>query len=102
MTRLRALVFTQLLAVLNAHGLTLNVRDFGAMGDGVALGTKAIQATMDKCTVAGGASMLSQSEVRDALIRGCQPQAAGGIFLKLTGENSRKVRLLANDLDAAG
>lgn len=57
---------------------------------------------LDASYSTGGAPMLSLSEVRDALIRGCQPQAAGGVFLKLTGENCRKVRLLANDLDAVG
>lgn len=48
----------------------------------------------------GGASMLRLCDVRDALIRGCQPQAAGGTFLQLSGASSRRVRLLANDLSA--
>ena len=50
----------------------------------------------------GGAAMLSLMQVRDAFIRGCQPRAKEGVFLKLAGEKSRNVVLAANDLAGAG
>ena len=46
----------------------------------------------------GGAAMLGFTQVRDALIRGCQPRAKGGAFLKLSGDKSCNVALIANDL----
>lgn len=50
----------------------------------------------------GGASMLRLCNVRDVLIRGCQPRAPVGTFLQLSGRSSRRVHLLANDLSAVG
>lgn len=46
----------------------------------------------------GGAPMLKLVEVRDALIRGCQPRTPKGAFLQLVGEKTRNVAVLANDL----
>jgi len=45
-------------ALVSAHALTLNVRDCGAVGDGAKLDTKAIQAAVDKCAIAGGGTVL--------------------------------------------
>ena len=50
----------------------------------------------------GGAAMLSLVQVRDAFIRGCQPRAKDGVFLKLAGDKSRNIALTANDLGGAG
>ncbi|MCX6910288.1 MAG: glycoside hydrolase family 28 protein [Verrucomicrobia bacterium] len=49
----------------------------------------------------GGAAMLGLAQVRDALIRGCQPRAKDGTFLKLAGDKSRNITLIANDLSGA-
>lgn len=46
----------------------------------------------------GGASTLSLVQTRDAIVRGCQPRAKDGTFLKLAGEKSRGIALVANDL----
>jgi len=46
----------------------------------------------------GGAAMLGLTQVRDAIIRGCKPRAKDGTFLKLSGDKSRNITLLANDL----
>jgi hypothetical protein len=48
----------------------------------------------------GGLPMLSFRQVREAMVRGCQPRAAGGTFLRLAGDASRDVVLTANDLSA--
>lgn len=45
-----------------------------------------------------GAAMLGLAQVRDALIRGCQPRAQKGVFLKLAGDKSQNIALVANDL----
>jgi hypothetical protein len=50
----------------------------------------------------GGAAMLSLTQTRGALIRGCQPRAKDGTFLQVAGASSRNIALLANDLSAAG
>ena len=50
----------------------------------------------------GGAAVLGMAQVRGALIRGCQPYAKGGAFLKLAGDRSRGIALVANDLSGAG
>ncbi len=49
----------------------------------------------------GGAAMLDLTQVRDAFIRGCKPRAKDGAFLKLSGDKSRNITLLANDLSGA-
>lgn len=51
---------------------------------------------------AGAAPMLSLVQTRRAIIRGCQPQANGGVFLKLAGDATRQVTLIANDLAGVG
>ena len=53
---------------------------------------------LDAAFSPGGAPMLSLIQVRDALIRGCQPRAKDGVFLKLAGDYSSNVVLLGNDL----
>ena len=50
----------------------------------------------------GGAAMLSLTHTRWAMIRGCQPQAEAGTFLKLAGDRSQHIALLANDLRGVG
>jgi hypothetical protein len=50
----------------------------------------------------GGAAMLSLTQTRDALIRGCQPRAKDGTFLKIAGDRSRNIALMANDLGTIG
>ena len=49
---------------------------------------------------AGAAPVLSLVQARDAIIRGCQPRAQGGTFLKLAGDATRNVTLIANDLES--
>lgn len=39
---------------LNANPKVLNVQDFGAVGDGIQINTKAIQKAVDKCALNGG------------------------------------------------
>ncbi len=46
----------------------------------------------------GAASTIRLADVRGAFIRGCRPQAATDTFLKLEGEASERVVLVANDL----
>lgn len=40
------------------HAVHLNVRDFGAMGDGKAMDTLALQQALDRCAVLGGGEVL--------------------------------------------
>ena len=49
-----AVALACLTTLLDAHGLTINARDCGAVADGLQLDTKAIQATIDKCAASGG------------------------------------------------
>jgi hypothetical protein len=49
----------------------------------------------------GGAPMLSLIQSRGAIVRGCQPRAKDGLFLKLAGDKSRNIALIANDLSGA-
>jgi hypothetical protein len=46
----------------------------------------------------GSAPLLSLVQVRDALIRGCQPRLKDGVFVNLAGSHSANVVLLGNDL----
>jgi hypothetical protein len=50
----------------------------------------------------GGAAMLSLVQTRGAIIRGCQPVAKDGEFLRLAGGASRNVMLVGNDFSRAG
>jgi polygalacturonase len=50
----------------------------------------------------GAAPMLNLVQVRSAIIRGCQPRAQDGTFIKLAGEATRNVTLIANDLAGVG
>jgi len=50
----------------------------------------------------GAAAMVSLSQTRSAIIRGSQPRAMAGTFLKLTGGATRNVALIANDLTGVG
>jgi len=48
------------------------------------------------------AATLSLHQTRDSIIRGCQPGAPEGTFLKLTGDATRHVMLVANDFTQVG
>ena len=50
----------------------------------------------------GGAAMLSLMQTRGAILRGCQARAKDGAFLKVAGDRSRNIALVANDLTAVG
>jgi len=47
-----------------AAGLTLNIRDFGATGDGAIKDTSAIQQAIDRCWVLGGGEVLVPAGLR--------------------------------------
>jgi len=53
-----AVALSCLTTLLNAHAVTINARDCGAVGNGVQLDTKAIQTAIDNCAAAGGGSVL--------------------------------------------
>jgi polygalacturonase len=57
---------------------------------------------LDAAFSAGAAPVLNLIQPRGALIRGCQPRAKDGVFLKLTGNATRQVTLIANDLSGVG
>ncbi len=44
---------------LHAPSVTCDIRDFGAVGDGVTVNTKAFQAAIDKCTSTGGVVLVA-------------------------------------------
>ena len=50
----------------------------------------------------GAEPLLNLIQPRGAIIRGCQPHAQGGTFLKVTGDATRNVTLIANDLAGVG
>jgi hypothetical protein len=52
---------------------------------------------LDASSSPGAAAMVRLTQVRGALIRGCKPERAG-TFLKLEGNQSRRVVLMENDL----
>ena len=58
--------------------------------------------SLDAAFWPGGAPLFSLLQVREALIRGCQPQAKDGTFLKLAGDRSRNIALIGNDLSKVG
>ncbi len=41
-------------------------------------------------------------QCREALIRGCRPEAAGGVFLRLAGKDTADISLLGNDFRRVG
>jgi hypothetical protein len=45
----------------------------------------------------GGASILRFHQVREALIRGCQPRQGTDVFLTVSGTDSESINLMAND-----
>jgi Glycosyl hydrolases family 28 len=57
------------------------------------LGVEALEAQQAKA----GAPLLDFRQVRDALIRGCRPGRDTDVFLKVSGDQSRGLSLLAND-----
>lgn len=50
----------------------------------------------------GGAATLCMAQVRDAFVRGCRQRPKNGTFLKLAGDKSRGIFLVANALGDAG
>jgi hypothetical protein len=54
MKRQTTILFCLTLAQLALHAQEYNVQNFGAVGDGITINTKAIQSAIDKCSVAGG------------------------------------------------
>ena len=48
----------------------------------------------------GSAAMLNLVQTQCALIRGCRPRAKDGTFLKVAGDRSRDITLIANDLSS--
>ena len=56
------IVLLLIFATQIATAITLNVRDFGAKGDGKTLDTKAIQAAVDNCTLKGGKVILADGD----------------------------------------
>lgn len=50
----------------------------------------------------GADALLSLIQPRGAIIRGCQPRAKDGTFLKVTGDRTHNVTLTANDLGGVG
>jgi polygalacturonase len=56
-----SILLAQILAAVCCHGQTTNIYDvhtFGAVGDGATLNTKPLQAAIDKCSAAGGGTVL--------------------------------------------
>jgi polygalacturonase len=49
-----------------------------------------------------GAALISLRQTRDVLIRGCQPDAAGGTFLRLAGKDTAGIALIGNDFTRIG
>jgi len=50
----------------------------------------------------GAAAMVRFCQVREAMIRGCKPEAPAATFLRLEGAATRGVSLLANDFRGVG
>jgi hypothetical protein len=49
-----------------------------------------------------GASLIHLVESRNVLIRGCQPEASDGVFLRLEGRHTAGIALVGNDLSRVG
>jgi polygalacturonase len=58
-------------------------------------------AGLDAACSPGGAATVSLIQTRGALISGCQPRAKDGAFVSLSGERSRNITLVGNDLSGA-
>jgi hypothetical protein len=50
----------------------------------------------------GAAPLVRLVQARDVLIRGCRPEAPGGVFLHVEGRGSGGIALVGNDLTRAG
>ena len=51
---------------------------------------------------AGAAPLVRLTHGRGVLIRGCRPEAAGGVFVRLEGRDTANVALVGNDLSRVG
>jgi hypothetical protein len=55
------------------------------------------------CDYAPGAlALLRLTKTREVLIRGCRPEADGGVFLSLAGPETAGIALVGNDLRRVG
>jgi polygalacturonase len=50
----------------------------------------------------GAAPLVGLLQTRNLLIRGCQPKAAAGVFLRLAGKDTAGISLIGNDLSHIG
>lgn len=50
----------------------------------------------------GARALIKLIQSHDVFIRGCRPEAAGGVFLSLAGAVTRNIALVGNNLRGAG